>query len=31
MVHVDKQIHYVDILMSKINIVLQIVTHPYRS
>lgn len=31
MVHGDKEIHYVDILMSKVNIVLQIVTHTYRS
>jgi len=26
MVHGDKQIYYVDILMSKVNVVLQIVT-----
>jgi len=31
MVHGDKQIYYVDILMSKVNVVLQVVTHPYRS
>jgi hypothetical protein len=31
MVHGDKHIYYVDVLMSKVNVVVQIATHPYRS